>query len=1180
MKITYLIFVFLILPVFTFGQFSFLDDPYTDIEMQFLREKIEIEPDQPFFNVLKIVNPTDRRLQFNANISLPRGWSLMVDPRKTVTLNPKDSILIPIRASADRSAKGDIGYALVASLSDNKGVSFKNEYAFVNIPKQNHITFQPEQRQYYINNSTNKATINLKMLNKGNVDELIFMDVVFDKPLVFPNESTNSYHSELLLPVNRDTTISIEVVLDKDKKESDGLLNNYRVQIKTFTKDTTFNTSLWLKKADSEYANLIPDNHRMLIVDFSLLNLFSEYETGYSGMIKGSFLTKNAGSFYYRWQTMGAQFEKDPIKYSRIELQYNHNNFEIQLGDVGLNLEQSVFGRGALLKYKYKNQDISAIALKNIFNQTEQVGGLLKIRPHKQAIFDLGGVYSDFKQKEEKNVTGLFGFGSQLFNHYRLYARAGISHTTFDDYSDEQRLGFGGQAKLTIKYPRLTVSNSLKYGDRNYNGYFAGRLKIYSNGNFNLTDRLNLMMSFNLDNSEPPIYENFELQPGLYYKTTQTDARINYIATPIISVFAGQITYTKKSNNFYNFDSSKEFLVPTTQLMAGVKFRSKQSPLNLTLRTAYGYSIVSGDPDAYYKPPVLETDIYPSFEITGILQGRNWNVYAAYLDGPYTLTQHFEYVYSHFENKQLRLMPSIDLFLYKDIIKFSNRSSFTFDVTSKTNRYNFGTTLSAYPGYGLTMEFINTYGYQSSLDVSTDEKYTYNNAYFEFRVEKKFGFNQPRVKYYDLDILFFKDLNGDGIKGDDEPGIENVLTKVDMDYTIVDSMHQYSSSEGGFYAVELLSDVKGKASYDNIPSGFYIVKYVSLGKMQGNFSSDKSSEHILIDDDKTIYIPYKENNKIFGSIYLNRSKLSNLGNISPANIKVTATDSKGNIYSTLTDKAGEFIIYVPNVDQYKVRINNIFYEHFNLEQNDYTVELNGYRQFEINFLLNEKRRRINFSNNLDLAEQAQDVRVIKRTNLGGSVKDAATFKPIKAEVKIIDNETGDIVTSAQTDGNSGKFYVSYLAGRNYKLVVTSDGYWFYAENMPTSQMTTFQNINREIMLDYITIGSKVNLQSITFDPDSDNLTPEALAELDRLAGILKNNESIELEIVGHCDDIEAVENIKIADSRARTVMSYLMKQGISNLRFSSAGNSQPIATGSNEDDRKKNRRVEAIVINK
>ncbi|MDA3866348.1 MAG: OmpA family protein, partial [Salinivirgaceae bacterium] len=298
------------------------------------------------------------------------------------------------------------------------------------------------------------------------------------------------------------------------------------------------------------------------------------------------------------------------------------------------------------------------------------------------------------------------------------------------------------------------------------------------------------------------------------------------------------------------------------------------------------------------------------------------------------------------------------------------------------------------------------------------------------------------------------------------------------------------------------------------------------------------------------------------------------------NIKVTATDSRGNIYSTLTNSDGEFIIYVPNVDVYKVKMNNIFYEHFNLEQNEYRVELNGYRQFEVNFILNEKRRRINFSNNLDLSAQNQNVRTIKRTNLSGAVKDAATFKPIKAEIKIIDNETGGLVTSAKTDGNSGKFFVSYLAGKNYTLVVSSEDYWFYSENLPAGQITTFQNIRREVMLDYITIGSKVNLNSITFESDSDNLTPEAMAELDRLAEILKDNPTIELEIVGHCDDIEALENIEIAEERARTVMSYLMKQNIGNLRFSSAGNSSPVANGNTEEDRKANRRVEAIVINK
>nr|MDA3867959.1 hypothetical protein [Salinivirgaceae bacterium] len=827
MKILYIIWLFLILPIFSFGQFSFLDDPYADVEVEFLREKIEIKPDESFFNVLKIVNPTDKRLQFNANFSLPRGWSLMVDQRTTITLNPKDSILIPIRASAGRKAKGDIGYALVASLSDSKGVSFKNEYAFVNIPKQSKIAFRTDQRLYYINNNTNVVTIQLKLLNKGNVDELVYIDATFDDPLIFPDNSFNNYRKELLLPVNTDTTINIEVLVGEEKRDGVGLMNNYRVQLKTYTRDTTMNTSLWLKRAEAQYENLIPDKHRLLIVNLTLLNLFSDYDIGYSGSIRGSFLTKNAGSIYYRWQTMGGNFEEDPVKYSRMELQYNYKNFEARLGDVGLNLEQSVFGRGALLRYRYHKQEIQAIGVKNIFNQEEQIGSLINIKPYKKTLIEVGGVYSNFKQKEEKNITGLFGVGGALFKHYRMYARAGLSHTTFNNFPDEQRLGLGGRAQLAVRYSKLTISNYVMYGDRNYNGYHAGRLIIKSKGNYKLNDRMDVLLTFNLENMEPPIFDDFELQPGLYNKNSQTDIRINYIATPVISIFAGQATYTRKSNNFYNFDPEGELFVPTAKLMAGVKFRSKQSPLNLTLRSTYGYSVVSADPDAYYKPPVKETDIYPSFDITAMLQAGFWSIYAAYLDGPYTLSQHFEYIYNHFEAKQLRLMPQIDLFLYKDIIKLSNRSTFTFDIISKTNRYSFGTTLSAYPGHGFTFEFVNTYGYQSSLDVVTDEKYTYNNAYFEFRVEKKFGFNQPRVQYYDLDVVFFKDLDGDGVKSKDEPGMENVLAKIDVDHTVADSMQQLSSSEGGFYSVELLSDRQGIVSYDNIPSGFYMVKYVS-----------------------------------------------------------------------------------------------------------------------------------------------------------------------------------------------------------------------------------------------------------------------------------------------------------------------------------------------------------------
>ncbi|MDD4748275.1 MAG: OmpA family protein, partial [Salinivirgaceae bacterium] len=502
-----------------------------------------------------------------------------------------------------------------------------------------------------------------------------------------------------------------------------------------------------------------------------------------------------------------------------------------------------------------------------------------------------------------------------------------------------------------------------------------------------------------------------------------------------------------------------------------------------------------------------------------------------------------------------------------------------YDIGARMNRLSVGNELVARPGYGWTLFFTNTIGYQATTDKLTEDKYKYSNMYFEFRIRKEFGFRQPRFKYLDLTVFFFKDLNGNGIREKEEPGVENVLVSIDKDYEMSDSL-MGTDRRGEFYAMEFLSDMNGMVQYRNIVNGFYNIKFTPMGKTSGNFVTDNSNLRFHLDKSQTIDIPFQEKNKIFGQVMMNRSKLSNLGNIDISNIKVTATDTKGKMFSTLTDKSGKFVIYVPNVEKYTVSINNIFREHFELEQNSFEVQLNGYKQFELTYIFTEKQRRINFAQQLNFDSQSQQVQVVKRTNLGGSVKDGTTFAAIKAVVKIVDESTGNVVSETVTDGRTGAFYISFISGPDYRLDVTSDDYWFYSEKLVGDQLSTFMNINRDISLTPITVGSKLALRNVTFERNDATLNEEAKVELSRMLEVLATNPDIRIQIVGHCDDIEGIDNVKIAEERAKAVMKHLMANGYSNVEHSAEGPFQPLVNETTEEARKLNRRVEAIVISK
>jgi len=476
---------------------------------------------------------------------------------------------------------------------------------------------------------------------------------------------------------------------------------------------------------------------------------------------------------------------------------------------------------------------------------------------------------------------------------------------------------------------------------------------------------------------------------------------------------------------------------------------------------------------------------------------------------------------------------------------------------------------------GLEIDLLANMSYMSDYDQIEEETYKYSSTYFAVKIKKEFGWDQPRVKFHDINLYFYKDINGNRSKENKEPGIKDVLVFFkrvkDPEFEHTDNVE--------FMNVELLSDQTGMVSYEKLPEGIYEINLVPVGKSLGNFSAEESRMVLRIDDDKSIFIPFLENNKIFGKIVLNRSKISNLGRIDVSNIKVTAMNTQGKVYSALTNKSGNFTIFVPNVDKYVIKVNNIFYEHFDLQQNNFEVQLNGYRQFEVTYIFDERVRRINFDRQLEDYD-FNGVKLVRRTNLRGTVKDAITLKPVRAKVQIVNTRNNSTVGVTSSNRTNGKFNTTFVAGDDYRLVVSAEDYWFFADNLYINQITTFQNLTKNILLKPITIGSNIELIGVNFESASSEILPEFIPELDRLLELLLENQNIRIEVQGFADDLETIDYPNISLERANSITKYLIEKGFSNVEAKGYGNTRPVESNDTENGRRRNRRIELEIISK
>ncbi|HEQ72473.1 MAG TPA: OmpA family protein, partial [Spirochaetia bacterium] len=113
-------------------------------------------------------------------------------------------------------------------------------------------------------------------------------------------------------------------------------------------------------------------------------------------------------------------------------------------------------------------------------------------------------------------------------------------------------------------------------------------------------------------------------------------------------------------------------------------------------------------------------------------------------------------------------------------------------------------------------------------------------------------------------------------------------------------------------------------------------------------------------------------------------------------------------------------------------------------------------------------------------------------------------------------------------------------------------------------------------------GITIVLENIQFEPDSDVILQSEKGKLNRIAGILKKYPERDILIVGHTAGLGTKEYLdNLSQKRAKSVGDYLLQLGArkaSQMTIVGRGASEPIANNDTEEGRKKNRRVEIIIL--
>jgi outer membrane protein OmpA-like peptidoglycan-associated protein len=199
----------------------------------------------------------------------------------------------------------------------------------------------------------------------------------------------------------------------------------------------------------------------------------------------------------------------------------------------------------------------------------------------------------------------------------------------------------------------------------------------------------------------------------------------------------------------------------------------------------------------------------------------------------------------------------------------------------------------------------------------------------------------------------------------------------------------------------------------------------------------------------------------------------------------------------------------------------------------------------------------------------------------GTVVDKETGKPLEASITYYDLNTGQELGIARTNPADGSYKIILPYGHAYGFHADKTGYYSERSSIDLTQIKTYTEIERNLLLTPMKAGSKIALNNVWFVQSKPELLPASKGELDRLVQILKDNPTMKIDIAGHTDNVgDPKKNQQLSEDRVKTVKNYLINHGISAGRLTGKGygSSKPIAGNDKEETRKLNRRVEFTIV--
>jgi hypothetical protein len=994
------------------------------LESYFAKPSVSQQQGDVFFNVIRIVNHSDSAIHLTPMLDIPDGWALFSTSLTDTVVKPNETISLSFSIRVATRAHSSISHRIFFYAYSNKNkvlctTSFNVQLEAVH----KWDVVMPDDRVFFCP-GTDEVQFEVKIVNQGNVKEVISLDIQPDKKISLLDIRRSDFKQEIELAANHDTSIVFRATYDYPE---DRIFDVGKVQLYA----STDNHSVYRIKLIEKYS----DNYTPFDIDQKLMHetelgvrSFSNNDKVYPFIrARGAMEINDESNFRYNFTHYDLTETENLIGNTYYNFLYSRKSFNAGIGAFSSQLGRNLYSRNGIMVSDALPLSPSSTVEGYLSYSfiSPKTSAALGYRYEKEDFIMLGSAAYDVDSERKINTASLVYNLNKLALHKNHFITAVLYGYHEYHYTNQKFIQAG--IAWDLNYfgnigERFNYQVTNNYGSPDIPGNQKGLLNFLIKAKY-LTGDKKKYFTTKYQNASRDYY-NMNYAGQKFPNVLLKDQYANFLYNSNVKdkykwSLGPSLELYQSSKPITNPDGRIEFSIRKLRL----EYRAFIGR-NLVVNLKNGLSYFQ-----FLEPVAYEYNKY-DFHLQADYSKNGYGLRLTYDYGPMVNTGLYQYSLDA-GNNTLNVSPYAIKSYLRGRMALTMFTNYTYRFDMEYGSININPKLESYI-------FRNWYFVVGGTYNFTHQKYKeqeiYNSSYYlEFSIKKKWGKSyKPTAgkKLIRLKVIAFQDENANGIKDKAEAGIPNVKIRIKLqniaDQRVMESLP---------YDFTLLTNEDGGVIFNSIPIGFYDLVVNPLEELKEYFFVSQSVERLELFEKSTYYIPFQKASKIYGQVLIQRRKFiaEDEKGMDVQNVRITAYNKQGDSYTAFTDQEGRFVIFAPGNNTYYLRMENVFGADFKILHNDIPAVLSDSTSGEVVFNVAETNRQLRIKKADPVAQNSAKSAQQKLKVLSGDLYEKT------GEVAVDKNATPEFdITPAPVEEQimiSGKFYVVVGEVKNLKSAI-------------------------------------------------------------------------------------------------------------------------------------------------